>query len=675
METDCENKIVTPAAGACNNPIDGICIQTSLRSLQFTSGAALLPAENPRVRVGFIPFRTLNLSEREAYDGHRTRFTYAVTERLAVDHTFMADGGGIEILNDQSVSLFASANTMAHFLVLSHGENKSGGYTVDGVKIPCDSPGIDANNCNENPVAVYHLSETSTSSGPGQFDDTVRFFTRSDVPLWQLSEQDKWDIHQKPPGYVSFLSAPSAPLTESVISGKVRAQQVQVDNVCGTDGSNCFPSSVIAGQIAQGEGVQCPNANQFVAGIANNGPICVDEVVVKCKPGKVLTGLNADGSPICGDIPCGPKQVSICNGTYTLPNSNSGGTQTATGGDSAFQIYECEGGQWVPKGPQGGQCTCVPDSEDRKQKCPKGQKGETVERRTLDCPAGTWSNWNVVSSTCACVPQTQSQTANCASGFSGSIQQTRTFTCPDAKWTGWVDVSNTCVCQPTTENRSSKCPAGFTGNIIEARQNSCPSGAWTAWKQVSNTCKCSPDTETRKVNCPTGLTGEITQQRSFQCPAASWMTWAETDNTCKCVDKKEKRKRDCDPGYTGKIDEERTFSCPAATWSNWTITKNTCQCSNTTETRTIACQPGYNGEITEARSFDCATGTWTSWSKVSDNCKPNVCTWRTGGSAQTLQPFGLGNPAGTTCTCGSASSGCHTGSSGSYTNYTACSCQ
>ncbi|MCF8496229.1 MAG: type II secretion system GspH family protein, partial [Alphaproteobacteria bacterium] len=56
------------APGSC---IDGICVEESLRTMtylnQFTREFV---TGKPRVRVGFIPFRQLNLDEEEVYDAY-----------------------------------------------------------------------------------------------------------------------------------------------------------------------------------------------------------------------------------------------------------------------------------------------------------------------------------------------------------------------------------------------------------------------------------------------------------------------------------------------------------------------------------------------------------------------------------------------------------------------------
>jgi len=688
-------------AAVANNSCDadgGLCLETSTATITYSSGGVAFPPENPRVVNGFVPFRSLNLTEKGAYDGYYNRIKYVVTERLTEDDTFKVDGGGIEVLNDQNATVFTSG-AMAHFLVISHGENQAGAFTADGVQIPCNATGKDANNCDSDTSAVYRIAMTDTSGGAGQFDDVVRYFTKSDIPLWQQSEVDMWDIHQKPPGYVSFLSAPTSSLAESYVAGKVRAQEAQVEQVCDpSDPANiCFPSSAIAGVVrdpsdtatppARGDGIgmECADPNEFAVGIRNGEVECVSEIVKRCPTGEIMAGINASGELICAPYsappaPCPAITVNICSSTASLPSASHGATHTVTGGDNAFQVYECESGTWNPVGPQGGNCVCTPNSQDRTLNCPAGLTGNIIERRVFACPAGTWGSWAEVSRNCTCTPTTETRNQNCQSGFTGTIQQTRNFTCPNGTWTGWVTVTNTCVCTPTTQTRTQNCPSGFTGSIAEQRNFTCPAGTWSAWTQTSNTCACQPDTDTRKINCPAGLSGKINQQRQFTCPAATWGPWTDIlPNNCTCSTKKEKRTLSCPAGYTGSIEQEREFQCPAATWSAWTETDNTCTCNSTTETRTLTCPTGQIGSIEEARAFDCSSASWSAWSQISNDCRnppPVTCRWRAMSSPQFGQPFGLGSPVGTTCsTCG-ATGACHSyGGPGSYTNYTGCTCQ
>lgn len=159
--TDCSNTSIAP--GNCSG---GICITDDL---------------GPRVRIGAIPFRQLDISAEKTIDPYKNRITYAVTEQLAISEAAYetANGlGGLNVVDNSNVTLLDTNNNgtldadeRAKFILFSHGKNGSGAYTYSGTPndSACTGSALDIENCDNN--AVFRSSEFSQSETMTHFDD------------------------------------------------------------------------------------------------------------------------------------------------------------------------------------------------------------------------------------------------------------------------------------------------------------------------------------------------------------------------------------------------------------------------------------------------------------------------------------------------------------------------
>lgn len=618
-----------PADGTCAN---GFCTEISTRAaIDYMVGGAVVNGQPP-VTAGFVPFRTLNLPESYAYDGYGGRLKYAVTRHLTASDNFEADTGGIDILNDQGVSIIAPPGS-AHFLIISHGEDQSGAYTNAGVQIPCTAGNKESDNCTENRMnATYRLSRTVTANSADTFDDTLLYFIKNDIPLWQISEANQNNIHQKPPGDVAFYFSSSSAIAETAQSaGVVRAQQkLQTNEVCEGDGTDCFPSSLIAGDLNTDpldmtDDLKCP-PGEIMYKVENKEAKCAPEVwALKCPGTEALIGFDNDGEPICQNPPprCQPKDVGVCSETKSLPLGNLRDEVTVTGGDTGYKTYRCT------------------------------KSGSDAKWKLIDNHTDGYA--------CECNPLTDYDNVACdvyQKGFAGGTVRTEwQFICPAATWIEIGEVpgytfAEQCTCVETTQTRDGDCPDYWTGSIKETRQHVCPADGtpyWTPWVEdpSTDTCTCVNYDEQQTLDCPGGLTGRYKEQRTFDCTAGTqgeWGDWEELSGytmaqKCHCVEDTDEQTVDCPDGQDGFYYEIRAFTCPDAEWSDW--------------------------EEDPARN-------------KADNCKtpPEVtCEWNASGTGLSDQTFAVGPHVGTTCECGTAPTGCHekTGT-GSYTDYATCSC-
>jgi prepilin-type N-terminal cleavage/methylation domain-containing protein len=661
--------------GTCDNST-GLCRETSLRTTDFMNpyapGFPVIPNGNPVVRVGAIPFRELNLPEKGAYDGYDSRIVYAVTENLMNDITFRADKGGIEIIDDATPPVtLLDPPASAHFLVLSLGKNARGAYNKTGTQTsPCPVAGPEAENCNVALNSRYRFTPHS-SNNANEYDDTMTYFTQSEVPLWQFSTapNQKNSIVQKPGGDVgmNFVAASASfvgstghlTTKQAQISGDLRADNDPIDddatnavtfqgkimanNLCpssGLAGGDCFKTEVLAGEISTGSGMKCPEddidypdptkTGPYMLGIAKNKPIC-GTPKLKCAPGQILTGVKANGDLECtANTSCAKQDVNLCGSTLTLNAALSGSPpQTIVAGLTAIQKFACTAGQW-----------------------------------------GIISSAGV----CGCTAQ-NSKTTNvpCGWAFSGTVTQTSNYICPTAAsprgtlpyWStptppvyqNWMaswtyPAGSSCHCVGATDEYIPYCapnhlPRDANGAIVtkQTRSSVCTSalgGGWTPWSPAY-TCQCNPPSDTNP------------QTQTVLCGGNS------------------------DPGATKT--QKRTYIPATCGWTAWVDDDiSACICTTTwSETRVEpTCPAGEVGTVTNKYTYDC-TGT-PKITPVTDTCAappPVTCYWKPNGSSQFStnragpQAYTVGNPP---CTCNENAPQCHTGSNGNFQIYQNCTC-
>jgi prepilin-type N-terminal cleavage/methylation domain-containing protein len=498
-------------------PVDnnGIGIEVSVRPAITFPDPAGGPdiTQVPRVRVGFIPFRNLNIDENEAYDGYGSRIMYVVTENLMNNTSFQADGGGIEIVNELDKSTITPPGA-AHFMALSYGENEAGAYKRANVQIPCHTRTVsyEGENCIPARLAIYRASQIRTTNDPvTTFDDQLVYFTQYEIPLWQLSNLGGHadDIHQKPGGNVGFVVSPAVEVVqEGEVGGRIRAQddpgtpepegRFQLNKICdeygedGPDGNpatnddRCFEPKAVAGKIVDGGGMECP-PGQFARIVGDSQLGCVNEVTIYCPPGQYMVGIQ-NGTLLCNDPPppagCDSEEVTLC-GTRTFELEHGYPGQIVTIGDCyGTQKYRCENNTWTPFGPEPA-CTCKPGGSTSHipcspgYECPPGNPDCVTVTVNTQCEPICNVNTTTDDSLCVCTPRSEPRTTSCPDGYTGTgITEERYWTCDPPGWSDWTPISNDCVCgdtRPATYN----CPAGTTGGPITFTQTyQCPNGPW-----------------------------------------------------------------------------------------------------------------------------------------------------------------------------------------------------
>ena len=369
-ETDCTDTSV--AVGDCNG---GICIETAIDGAPYTisNGVTITTTDrdaaltNPRVRLGAIPFRLLQLDERRTYDAYGSRFLYAMTESMADPDLFRELNGAIHIVNANGEDLINPPGTAA-FVIVSPGPNGLGAYSAQGAQsAECIDTVLDGENCrNFDPLAVItpptltnpsfaifasdYRMDVAAADG---FDDVIEYFAESANPLWKrttanlenieaLVDQsvgvdsvaaaaDAFEVPQGVIGYDHDNNVATPVITQR---GGIRVQNatdtVQAEAYCDYNGLNCFDPRRLGGTAA--EAITCSTPGQYMVGIrggASLGEGICGDVKTFCNNAAtpVLKGFNADGSPNCIAIPLAScnAPVQLCSGGPLMPdrkNSN-----------------------------------------------------------------------------------------------------------------------------------------------------------------------------------------------------------------------------------------------------------------------------------------------------------------------------------------------------------------
>ena len=128
-------------------------------------------------RVGAVPTRTLNLPDEMIADAWGHKFTYAVTENLATNLQYRADGGERLRLSDGANNSLVSPDQTAHYVVISHGATGDGGFPIINAtlpSVPCQNAAtLDGENCDND--ATFRSTLVSSDADLALFFDDYAY--------------------------------------------------------------------------------------------------------------------------------------------------------------------------------------------------------------------------------------------------------------------------------------------------------------------------------------------------------------------------------------------------------------------------------------------------------------------------------------------------------------------
>ena len=181
----------------CSTGIEPIC-----RTIIGSRDASIPPdgVADP-VLIGDVPFATLGLPQKFISDGYKNKFTYAITESLVTSATFGDSLGAIKLLDRNSADgddddRFIPGSD-AHYVIISHGKNRKGAFTMNGVlAAPCNGTGIDLENCDGDAIFTSNKDDigapgnsvyerfSSEVAGSGYYDDYIAASRTTNSGIW-----------------------------------------------------------------------------------------------------------------------------------------------------------------------------------------------------------------------------------------------------------------------------------------------------------------------------------------------------------------------------------------------------------------------------------------------------------------------------------------------------------
>lgn len=275
-----------------------------------TNGVDMMPVD-----IDFPATQTL--------DAWRNKFVYAVTESMTDPTTYNNNLGAVTVLDEFDNSL-VDPDDSAHYALVSLGENGRGAYNAAGnlVGQSCDPATVPATfdplypdivsqnsieyeNCNGDSVFVSALKNEEKNDAYN--DDMVAFETWFANDLWAPSPVNPVHVYNVNIGNVGV--GVDNPVQRLDVQGDIQATEALATEFCNvTTGAGCFDTSVIAGEVASGDGMKC-GAGEIMRGIENGAPICVDwfpttpaSFTGTCPAGppkQYAVGVRSDGTIIC----------------------------------------------------------------------------------------------------------------------------------------------------------------------------------------------------------------------------------------------------------------------------------------------------------------------------------------------------------------------------------------
>ena len=341
----------------------------------------LLPATpDNRVRIGAVPFRELNISERQSYDGYKSRMYYAVTESMARDTSSYSMQNGMINVVDSLGNSISNPQSSTNFIVFSAGKNKVGGFNLNGQNANlCTAPysGIDIQNCNPNEVsATYILANKSEEGTLNEMDDYLAFdktTLNQSLEGWRLGNinngENVEDVYTNRSIKVGHASR--APRYEVDISGT--KSDIRVDDAVFAESSLCDyddtdPDAPITNCISVANLERTCPAGQYVSGIGRETAsstelIQCSPILISCGSQEMIVGIQSDGSPKCKPIPAptgappiGPPPPPTCGTTQSVDKVCS---PPASGMYQEFQTLDCDTGNIFPQGDNSSTRCCT----------------------------------------------------------------------------------------------------------------------------------------------------------------------------------------------------------------------------------------------------------------------------------------------------------------------------
>jgi prepilin-type N-terminal cleavage/methylation domain-containing protein len=309
---DCSLSPAMVSIGTCTNGTEGLCKVAGERDTPADADAL-----NDPVLIGVIPINSLRsnvtglnarldeVSFDSILDPWGYQMSYAVSTYLTDNSTYLSEYGSIAVQTESGTPLTIPSDS-GHYVLLSHGDNHAGAYTLNGIKTyPCLASTYDeSENCDGD--AVFMNGILSKGDNNQYYDDTLNFSSYTISGLWEFVSGTE-DIYNLNIGNVGIgLSNPTEKLH---VNGNVRSDKLTQKELCSNAGGNCWSPD----NIASPTGISCsgtPAPGNFLVAerIVGGDVVCTNvpksDVLANqtCSPGEFVVGFQSSGAIICDAI-------------------------------------------------------------------------------------------------------------------------------------------------------------------------------------------------------------------------------------------------------------------------------------------------------------------------------------------------------------------------------------
>lgn len=623
----------------------------------------------PDVYIGSLPFRTMNLQERETTDGYSHRLTYAVTASLTDTTTYNAANGGIDIIDefDNSVITGSGVSGLAHFIVISHGPDGAGAHTYDGFVVAncATAPNFDQENCDFTsgaPDATFRAGNLQEN-----YNDKIAYSTFNDVTPWQFQDGNTNNIHLRAADFVvlgkddpSVSPGASAQALEVRDRGSatlgdgdlyVQDGRIETDSLCDVSGTNCLSPNIIGGVIDSSDlstpllgsplgpdsswgyttgtgGMTCLDASgrKAMVGIANNRPICASSITMRCPTGAELVSID-NGRIECDDpgTACTTDEpaVTSCGENITITQDRLDGQHALAYSGQCYFINA-----WNPTASDLSSIANIQSYVNTLNNTPRtnspcgASETDFLVRDAYECVNGSYIE---ASETVAESEFAQELSGggwpsdpltNSGNRRAEDIHNSRhtnynpafPYTPANANTGGDRDYHD-CWCREDYRVRTNNCTGGNTGTRVYVDIHRCPqtTNNWTnIYSNTSTFCSCSPDTWSENVACHTHF--GIGPDRVNGSATVTYQ------RTCSPTNEAPTGANISACTCPARDPQLQIENCPAGTTNTFTYGGVTYNDVDRIRQRTWNCPTGVGGQVSGAST----AGSWNAYTTVSD---------------------------------------------------------
>lgn len=427
------------------------------------------------VLIGSVPTTSIGLATEYADDCWGSKYTYAVTSALTSTDAvtgYPASGVlGTITVNSGTIASPSAVSTAAAFVVVSHGEDKTGGTPMSAANITAQTCSIvatktDSENCDFSNTSFYASDFNNNTGATGYYDDILLFADKaSALPADCTSAVVSWCTAPTGanPCYVSGCSAttgttighganmllnytntPTVPTTTGSVT--VTCNNGTLSQSGATCGKNCASTaSSWSGTAAGCSGAMtgAMTAGQVITGIANTAANRTGTGTATCDG---VTGtVSFTGSTCTATCSASGAYSWNTNCSYTL-----GAPQTISGGGTLVLTNSAAG----YTGSTTLNCNATTGAIT--------QSGSSCAVSGGNCTAGTSVSWAGTAAGCSATlgstltSGSSTGVTNSAAGHTGSA----TASCNSGTLTGAGTCYNDCTAQ--TQSWNTNCSGSVT---------------------------------------------------------------------------------------------------------------------------------------------------------------------------------------------------------------------